>query len=258
MKTRKADDFGKKIVLYGNSGSGKSTLASLSPSPVFIDLDNGTVGMENIQVIDSVGDFSDLRAAIQQAPKYVPEGGTLVVDTITKVDEFLTNYLKTTYGKKSVKELSYDRFPLATEAFRLLLTDCDKVIASKRNVILCAHAANVNIANAEGMDFIQGGPKLTHSRLDSARDEMLAWASYVLHIKFEDTAIVKENDKAKAGKLVNASTNRVIYTTGSEAAIAKSRPVDGKWLPPVVSYSSATDDSVWAMLFNGAIPDVQA
>jgi adenylate kinase family enzyme len=255
VKTRKVDDFGKKIVLYGNSGSGKSTLASLAPSPVFVDLDRGTVGMENVQVIDSVSDFNDLRAAIQQAPKYVPEGGTLVVDTITKVDEFLTNYLKQAHGKKSVKELSYDRFPLATEAFRLLLTDCDQVISAKRNVILCAHAANINVANAEGLDFIQGGPKLTHSRLDSARDEMLAWASYVFHIKFEDVAIVKENEKAKAGKLVNASTNRVIYTTGSEASIAKARPVGGKWLPPVVSYSSAVDDSIWQMLFAGAIPD---
>src|ERR1700691_596503 len=108
-------EAGLKVCLYGPPGSGKSTLASLAPNPVFLDLNKGL--WAGLSVVEAdIRTFDDLRQIIAQAASAVPEGGSFVIDTVTEVDELMTEHLKTKYDKKSVKELSYDRFSCAVEA----------------------------------------------------------------------------------------------------------------------------------------------
>lgn len=248
VTTRQPGDFGHKIVLWGASGTGKSSLAALAPSPVFIDIDRGTSGMMGVQVIDGVESFEDLRAAVQQSLSLVPEKGTLVLDTVTKIDELVTTYIMASKNVPSVYKLGFDRFPMAVEAIRLLLTDLDRVIATQRNVILIAHASNIKVANSTGLDFLQAGPKMTHSQNDSSRDEIVAWGNHVFHVAYEDADVVKETLTAKAGKVQNLTTARVIHTDGSQASLAKSRLIDGRRLPSVISFSGPSDDSLWRFI----------
>lgn len=250
---RKESDYGKKIVIYGPSGAGKTSLATLAPEPIFIDLNNGTSGL-TVNLIPGVTNFDELRDAVRQSVKLVPEGGTLVIDTISEVDALLTNHLKTTLKLESIKKLGYDRFPSSVEAFRTLLTGFDPVLRAGRTVVLTAHSATINFKNALGVDYRQEGPKLTHSANDSCRDEMTAWADHVFHIGFEEVEVgsITESgpNKVKVGKVSNASTDRVILSVGTASMIAKSRPVGGRHLPARISFAGPTDASLWSMLFN--------
>lgn len=251
----KTSGVGRKIVTYGAAGSGKTSLACLAPQPVFIDLEGSTVGL-NVNLIPGVDNFDDLREAARQAINLVPEGGTLVVDTISKVDEFIVDYLIKGHGKQSIKQLGYDRFPSAVEAFRLFLSDLDPFIRSGRNVVLNAHTAIISYKNATGDDYRQEGPKLAHSANDSCREQLNAWADFIFTIKYEDMnvtdtqAVGEKGKERKVGKIVGGNSNRVIYTTGTASLIAKSRPISGRHLPPIVSFSGPEDSSLWMMLLN--------
>lgn len=246
-------NVGKKLVIYGASGAGKTSLASMAPDPVFIDLDNGTTGLQ-IRLIPGITDFDDLREAVKQSIRFIPEKGTLVIDTVSKVDEYLTEHLKSTLNLTSIKKLGYDRFPSSVEAFRLLVAEFDPLIRSGRNVVLCAHEATINFKNALGDDFRQMGPKLTHSANDSCRDELCAWADHVFRIGYEEVAVANVVEsgpqKNRIGKVANASSVRYIYTSGTASMIAKSRVLAGKHLPPLIAFAGPSDYSLWTMLMN--------
>lgn len=258
----KIKGVGRKIVFYGASGSGKTTVSTLAPKPVFIDLEGSTVGL-NVQLLGAdengtnlITDFEDLREAARQALTLVPEGGTLVIDTVSKVDEFVVAHIIKSHQKTKIRELGYDRFPSAVEAFRLFLSDLDPFIRSGRNVVLNAHTAIISYKNATGDDYRQEGPKLAHSANDSCRDQLNAWADFIFNIKYEDMnvtdtqAVGERGKERKVGKIVGGSSNRVIYTTGTASLIAKSRPISGRHLPPIVSFSGPSDDSLWQMILN--------
>lgn len=256
--------------MYSVSGGGKTTLATGAPSPAFIDLEESTVGLLVKRIgADANGNnliegFEDLREACRQSLTLLPEGGTLVIDTISKVDEFITAYLLTSHKKESIRQLGYDRFPCAVETFRLLLAELDPLVRSGRNVVLNAHTAIISYKNATGDDYRQEGPKLPHSANESCRDQLNAWADFIFNIKYEDmqvndTQLVGEKGKERrVGKITGGNSSRVIYTTGTASLIAKSRPLNGRHLPAVVSFSSPTDMSLWTMLNDpSTIPEAE-
>jgi hypothetical protein len=139
------------------------------------------------------------------------------------------------------------------EHYRLLLADLDNLIRAGRNVILLAQEAPARIANQEGIDYIEAGPQLYHSNNASLRTETCAWVDYVLRIGYSELVVTKDNEKATKGKVTGERT-RVIYSDGPLSFVAKSRPVQGRKLPPAISFADEQDDSLWKMLFQGAIP----
>lgn len=248
---RKPTDFGRRICFYGPGGSGKSTLVKNRGDVVFIDLNHGLNAL-GADVIDGVTSFGDLRDAIRQSASLIPEGGALAVDTITECDMLMVEYLKFTHKKKSIKELSYDRFSSSVEAFRLILSDLEAVTRTKRDVILIAHESSMSYKNAVGEDYKQISPKLTHSANDSCRDELVNWCDHVIRVALADAQVMTQtNDKGKVvgGKAINASTERYLTTDGTQSIIAKSRPISVEGtnyrLPSLISFAGADDATFW-------------
>jgi hypothetical protein len=242
--------FGKKVVIYGPAGAGKSSLLALCPDVVILDLNKGLTGLA-VNVMRGAETFEDVRAAIQQAFKQVPEGGTFGIDTASEIDEYIVDHLKVTHEKSSVAKLGYDKFPCATEALRLVLSDLDALIQGRRNVVLLAHEATINYKNALGEDYRQIGPKLLHSANDSCRDAVVAWSDHTFRVALADAQVVTQikDGKIVGGKAVKTSTERFITTDGTQSMIAKSRPilVDGQYyrLPGLIAFTGPDDDSLW-------------
>jgi energy-coupling factor transporter ATP-binding protein EcfA2 len=257
--TQTSANDGERVLIYGKSGLGKTTLAFTAPGAVFIALDDGSKKLTGAKAIPGVESYQDTRDAIAQAATLIPKGGSLIIDTVTRAEALIEPHLlatiKTEKGATATSMEAYGwgkgyRFLL--EHYRLLLADLDNLIRAGRNVILLAQEAPARIANQDGIDFIEAGPQLYHSNNASLRTETCAWVDYVLRIGYADLTVTKENSQARAGKVTGDRT-RVIYSDGPLSFVAKSRPVQGRKLPPAISFASETDRSLWQFLFENGI-----
>lgn len=252
---------GQKIMVYAPSGNGKTTLATMAPNPVFIGLDDGGRKILNpktgqpINAVMGVETFQDLRDALH-TPALFSTGCTVVLDTVTKAEVLGEQYTFDTIridGKPptSIEEYGYGKgYRYLTETMRLLLTDLDVLVRRGVHVVMLAQQGQAVVANLEGTDYLQDGPKLYANKNGTGvRGEYVEWCDHVFRIGHQSISVTKDDKKATKGK-VHGSTDRVIYTTNELHFIAKNR-MNGK-LPPVVTFSEPADDAIWQFVFNGA------
>lgn len=249
---------GSKILIYGKTGSGKTTLASLAPNVVFLALDDGSRCLP-VQTVHGLASFDDVRDALHQNNLF-PDNATIVLDTVTKLEADMEPWIYANYPLKggakatSMRAYGWDGPAHLLDGLRLLLSDLDSHVRVGRNVVLLAQTAQIRVPNAEGLDYLEDGPKLQHNNQYSGRTEVCEWCDHVLRIGYQNFEVRADSDKATKGK-VTGDLSRAIFSGGAAHYVAKSRPINGKRLPPVISFENEADDSLWQMMFNGAIPD---
>ena len=254
-----ADDAAvEKIVIYGRSGIGKTSLAATAPNPVFIGIDDGGRRLvhpgtgEKLQHVDGIETFSDLRDALNQDSLWTP-GGTLALDTLTKVEPLIQAHVLETVSVNGQRLTSFRKYGWDGDRYfldcgRLLLTDLDRQARRGVHVVLLCQQGQIRVANAEGADYLEDGPALPHRNDCSFREEVKQWADHVLRISYL-TLDVNVEKGAKAGKVVTSDDTRAIFTAGAQHFTAKTRPVHGRRLDPVISFASEADDSLWQFMF---------
>lgn len=254
-----SEGAGQKIVIYGKSGIGKSTLASMADNPVFLDIDGGCRNLvhphtnEPVLHIGGIGSFQDLRDVLHQTDLF-PAGCSIVLDTITKVDPFAIQHILDTVtidGRQatSFRKFGWDGERHLLDQYRLLLSDLDAHVDDGRNVILLAQLSQITVANAEGADYLEDGPKLQHRKDCSVRTEVIEWADQVLRLGYLDLEVEKDNAKARAGKVTSTDATRGVFAGGAQHFIAKSRPVNGTRVPAAVYFAAENDNSLWTYIF---------
>lgn len=253
---------GTKILIYGPTGVGKTTLASLITGyadPVFIGLDPGGRLIKHpktgnhLKYIPGVETFDDVRDALQQTDLWQP-GMACVIDTITKVEavaeSFLFSNIKTEKGAiaSNLESYGYGKgYKHSLDTIRLVLQDLDTLVRCGVHIILLAQESAVKIANSEGLDYIQDGPKLHHNNQHSTRLEVCEWADHIFRIGYHDmTVSVSTEADAKRGRgKITGEPLRAIYTANALHFCAKNKGLDA----PVVSYADNEDDTIWQLLF---------
>lgn len=255
---------GTKVIMYAKTGSGKTTLASMAPDPVFLAFDDGARKILNpktgqpVQAIYGLTGFQDVRDALHQKGLF-PDKCTIVIDTMTKLEAVSESYIFDNYLIKgaratAMRAYGWDGPAHQIDVTRLLLTDLDPHVIAGRNIILLCQQGQVKIPCSSALDYLEDGPKLQHNNQYSSRMEVCEWADHVLRIGYQDFEVHADNDKSRVGK-ASGEMLRAIFSGGAAHFIAKSRPIDGKHLPPVISFASKQDDSLWQMIFSGAIPE---
>jgi hypothetical protein len=256
-------DEGEKAIIYAKSGTGKTTLAAQIAGAIFIGIDDGGRKILNpltgqpINAIPGVTGFQDLRDALHQTSLF-PAGSTVVIDTVTKLEEVAEPYIfehyKTSAGVSvnNMRKYGWDGPAHMLDVFRLMLTDLDALVRRGVNVVLLAQLAQITVANAEGLDYLEDGPKLQHNKQYSVRNELCEWADHVFRIGYADFNVSRDSEKAKVAKVTQTDAARAIFTGGAPHFIAKSRPIDGYRIPAVIGFDSPTDNSLWQFVFEGA------
>jgi hypothetical protein len=213
-------------------------------------------------VVPGITSLDDVRDALHQKDLF-PADATIVIDTVTKLEADMEPWVFANYPLKggakatSMRAYGWDGPAHLLDGMRLLLTDLDAHIRVGRNVVLLAQVAQVRVPNSEGADYLEDGPKLHHNNQYSLRTEVCEWCDHVLRIGYQNFEVRTDSSTAKAGKVVGDLT-RAVFSGGAAHYIAKSRRIDGKRLPPIISFAHEGDDSLWQMIFNGAIPQPEA
>lgn len=265
VKTFDADNEGEKIIIYGPSGIGKSTLAASCPGSIFISADDGARRIlhpqtgKPLQQVPGIECWEDIRDALQQDGLF-PVGSTIVIDTITKLEEWIQDFCVRTIKIKgasvdSFRKFGWDGADLIVEQFRLLMSDLDRHVRNGTNVILLAQQGQIKRSAADSADYLEDGPFVTHTNRSSAREELKQWSDHVFRVGYADFDVTKA-DGERAGKVTQTDTTRVIFASGSLSFTAKARRLkDGFKLPEVISFAEEADASLWAFLFGGYRPD---
>jgi len=264
-----ADDAtGQKILIYGKTGIGKSSLAMLAPGIVhWIMVDDGARNLqhpvtgERILAYTGVNTYQDVIGACQAFLNGSPEGATLVLDTITKIqalaEEYVVANIRTPNGGVATSLESYNfgkGWRYTGEAMRSLLDLIDEISASGRHVVLIGQETSIVVANAAGDDYLQDVPKLVENKMATVRSDVSELMDVIAFVTFDglDSLVAEEGRRtAKARQ----SRERVVYTGGAAHFLAKSRTRNGVSIPETISYESPEDDSFWRFIFPDKFDD---
>ncbi len=226
---------------------------------ILIGLDDGGRKIRDgngdpLMYVPGVETLEDIRDALRQ-PNLFQKGDACVIDTITKMEEvseaFILRTIKNDKGQtvSNLEGYGFGKgYKHSLDTLRLVLSDLDSLIRRGVHVVLLAQESAIRIANAEGLDYIQRGPKLWHSNQYSPRLEICEWADHVVRVGYFDITVVPEgtvgNQPARKGKVVG-DRQRAIFTADQPHSFAKSRTMS----EPVISFEDPSDDTFWAILF---------
>lgn len=249
------EETGEKIILYGESGMGKTTLASMAPDPVFIGLDDGGRKLHNpitgkeLQHILDIENFEDVRSALNAC--LVLDCKTIVIDTITELERWAADRvlrtIPTPKGKVALGLKHYgwnDGFHHLYDVMRLIVLECDKLIAAGKNVILIGQLTSHRFYTDTGEQYGKEGPQL-YSGTPSILELWECWADHVLRITIQKQVV-------NGAKRATGDSSRIINTDKNPAYIAKTR---SKNVPALVSFSTTSDDSIWKFVFGDKYGD---
>lgn len=244
----------QRVLLYGPGGVGKTALAAMAPRPLFIDLENGSRSFDVARIAEEhVATFADVRAALQQSAEAFDGFDSIVIDTMTKLEELALAHVLATvpHDKPGVKITGIESYGFGKgyrhtyDSSSLIFQDCDRLVRMGKNIILIAHSCTNEAPNPTGDNWLRYEPRLQHPRKEnSVRDRAFGWADHVLFVGYD----VATNE----GKGVGSGT-RTIYTQELPSHVAKTRGAfdPSAEVPASLPYEKG-DSAVWNLILGGS------
>src|ERR1035437_9656520 len=116
----------KRFIIYGSEGVGKSSLAADAPSPIFLDIDDGSADIDvpRYEFRDGPGgtvplSYEEVLSAIDDLTENESEYKTLVIDTADRLESLLWRYV---VKHESGREPTVPRFASTLKGTLLQLT----------------------------------------------------------------------------------------------------------------------------------------
>ena len=218
----------------------------MAPGPVAaIDLDDsiGELNLPNIQVIQGIETWADLREALQ-APIW-NDFKTIQIDSVTRADELcIAHVIANVPHEKGNRVTSIEGYGFGKgythvfEEFLRLLGDIDVHVRAGRNIVMVAHDCTTTVPNPIGEDYMRYEPRL-QSPASGKNSIRYRWKEWLDHLIFIGYDIASSKGKA------TGQGTRTIYPFEMAHCMAKTR-CDALNQPFVYPKG---DNSLWDVLF---------
>lgn len=204
-----------KVVITGSEGIGKSTLASKAPGVLFVDTEGGTDQLD-VRRITGIDSWAKLKKVPQEILSDPSCCRTLVIDTADWAEAMCINHICVENHVKGLESFGYGKgYTFLYEEFNSFLSELNKLITARINVIVIAHAKmkKQELPDEQGA-FDRWEMKLSRQVAPLLKE----WGDAVLFCNYKTYVSGTENGTKKA-----SGGKRVIYTTHHPCWDAKNR-----------------------------------
>lgn len=209
--------------LYGPEGCGKSTFGASAPSPIFIDVEQGSNELDVARfAFDGAGrtapeTWTEIVEAVRLLGRETHPYKSLVIDTLDAAEALCWAFICKRDDKSSVEDYGYGKgYVAAVDEWRILVAALEKLLGKGMQVITLAHSMVKPFKNPTGDDFDRYQMKL-HEKAGGLIKER---AHTVLFAQYEQFAHKDEKTKRIRGVSTGA---RVVFTQRTAAYDAKNR-----------------------------------
>lgn len=213
-KTKRAQN----IVIYGTGGVGKSTLAAMAPSPVFIDLENGTSELDVQRITQPDWTFDALCACLADVSQFAQDE-TVVIDSATRTQDLIIQQVVDNHDTfKSIEDWDYNKgYQMLCDGFDKYLALIQRLIANGKNVVQIAHDTTQKFQNPEGDNYVRFEPRLYHNHNKPTQTILMKVKESCDHLLFVKYDVIANKGKAQG------SGTRAVYSAEMPYYMAKSR-----------------------------------
>ena len=210
-----------RVCLYGSEGIGKTTLAAEFPSPIFIDIEDGSnqLPVARMPRPTSWAMLLDEIKAVRDGE--IPGCSTLVIDTADAAESLCIDAVCAERTIKGIESPGYGRgYTYLAEKFGKLLDLLGEVVDTGRNVVVVSHAMcrKFERPDEEGA-YDRYELKLSRKVAPMVKE----WCDMLL---FLDYKTIVETQSTKDGTVTKAKAKggrRIIHTTHHPCWDAKNR-----------------------------------
>lgn len=204
-----------RALVFGVEGVGKSTFAAGAPSPIFLDCEAGTLGLDTHRVlINEWAKMMDVLAELNRDKTHPYR--TVVIDTLDGLERKLLAHICQQNNVQSIEDVGggYGKgFTKMAEAWGALIQTLQILqIERGMHVIACAHAEIGTLRDPDGPEYNRWTLRM-HKKTQAA---WKGWMEEVLFATREVTTRGKADKKGKGG-------TRILYTEWAPGRDAKNR-----------------------------------
>lgn len=238
IQRKTSADRAPLIVVHGQPGVGKTTFAAGADSPVFVQTEDGLIGLPGVDAFPVTQSYDDVISALEALYEDA-DHNTIVIDSLSSLEPLIWARVAQDNEKKSIEDIGYSKgYIFAMTYWREVIKACQGLTKLGKTVILIAHTEINKVDPPDGEAYDRYEIKL-HKR---ALAHVIEQAD-IIGFAHEPIYVCKEDEKDKSGK-AKAKGGRLLRLTPAPAISAKVR---FPGLPDTVSLD-------WAALADAIAP----